>query len=123
MPDDRPALSTTQTVGATYAGVGFVFGVIAGIVTFIAAWAYCVMSYGFVLGLGLGWFPAAICAGIVGWATVFLWGIALLIILAIGGFLLISIANLHSNLVLHLALGAAIGWLVWWLSPAWLKGK
>jgi hypothetical protein len=99
----QPDLTVTQTAAISYAGIGFVFGVAAGVVTFIGAWAYCVMTYGFVLGLGLGWFPAAICAGIIGWATVFLWGVALLITLAIGGFVLLAILPLHSSLVLHLA--------------------
>jgi hypothetical protein len=120
----QPDFTVTQTAAISYAGIGFVFGVAAGVVTFIGAWAYCVMTYGFVLGLGLGWFPAAICAGIIGWATVFLWGAALLIILAISGFVLIAmLPGLHSGLVLHLALGAGIGWLVWRISPSWLKGK
>jgi hypothetical protein len=124
LPNGQPAaLSKVQTAGIAYAGIGFVFGVAAGVVTFVSAWAYCVMTYGFVLGLGLGWFPAAICAGVVGWATVFLWGAALLIILAISGFVLLAILPLHSSLVLHVALGAAVGWLVWRVSPALLKGK
>jgi hypothetical protein len=124
MQDSRSALSTTQTAGVAYAGIGFVLGVGAGAVTFIAAWGYCVITYGFVLGLGLGWFPAAICAGIVGWATTFLWGAALLIILVIGGVVLISVAtSLPSAFLVHLALGAAAGWLIWRFSPPWLKGK
>ncbi len=124
VPNGQPTLSTTQTAGIAYAGIGFVFGVGVGVVTFVAAWVYCVMTYGFVLGLGLGWFPAAICAGIVGWATVFLWGPALLIILVIGGGVLISAApGLHSGFLPHILLGAGIGWLVWRISPAWLKGK
>jgi hypothetical protein len=120
----QPDFTVTLTAVISYAGIGFVFGVAAGAVTFIGAWAYCVMTYGFVLGLGLGWFPAAICAGIIGWATIFLWGAALLIILAISGFVLIAmLPSLHSGLALHLALGAGIGWLVWRISPSWLKGK
>lgn len=120
----QPDFTVTQTAAISYGGIGFAFGVAAGVVTFIGAWAYCAMTYGFVLGLGLGWFPAAICAGIVGWVTVFLWGAALLIILLIGGFVLIAmLPGLHSGLVVHLALGAAAGWLIWRVSPSWLKGK
>lgn len=113
--------STPQILGIAYTGAGFIFGMVTGAITFIGAWIYCVMTYGFVLGLGLGWFPAVICAGIVGWATVFLWGAALLALAAIGVLLLISTAS--SSLIMHLALGAAIGWFVWAVSPRWLKGK
>jgi hypothetical protein len=119
----QPDFTVTQTAAISYAGIDVVFGVAAGAVTFIGAWAYCVMTYGFVLGLGLGWFPAAICAGIIGWATVFLWGAALLIILAISGFVLLAIFPLHSSLVLHMALGAGAGWLIWRICPPWLRGK
>ena len=31
-------------------------------VTFIVAWIYCIANYGFLLGVGLGWLPAAITA-------------------------------------------------------------
>lgn len=114
---------TAQTAGLTYAGIGFVFGVIVGVGTFITAWIYCVMAYGFVLGLGLGWFPSAICAGIVGWATVFLWGPVLVILLGFAGFVLVFAIGIKSSLVAHLALGAGVGWLVWRFSPSWLSGK
>lgn len=49
--------------------------------TFIGAWLYCIATYGFLLGVGLGWIPAAISAlalgfvGAWGWPVVvaFLW--------------------------------------------------
>lgn len=121
MSDEKLGLSTVQTVGAVYAGVGYVFGFIIGIVTFIGTWIYCAMTYGFVLGLGLGWFPSAICAGVVGWVTVFLWGPALAALALIG--VLVLVSTVSSSLVAHLALGAAVGWFVWAVSPRWLKGK
>lgn len=34
------------------------------ILVFLAVWAYCTVVYGFVLGLGLGWIPSLICAGV-----------------------------------------------------------
>ena len=43
--------------------VGFV---ITFIITFSGCWLYCIASYGFLLGVSLGWFPAAICAVIAG---------------------------------------------------------
>ena len=42
---------------------------IVGIVAAIIAWIYAIASYGFFLGLGLGWIPSAIIGALVG----FLW--------------------------------------------------
>jgi hypothetical protein len=28
-----------------------------------------------------------------------------------------------TSLLVHILTGAAVGWLVWYFSPAWLKGK
>jgi len=50
-------------------------------ITFIGCWIYAVVSYGWFLGLGLGWFPAAVIGIIAG----LLWP---LIALAVLGFLL-----------------------------------
>lgn len=41
-----------------YAGVGGVVGVL----TFIVSWIYCIATYGFLLGVGLGWLPSIIVA-------------------------------------------------------------
>lgn len=49
------------------------FGVIIGLVTFFACWAYAIFQWGFLLGLGLGWLPSffiALIAGFVGPALV-----------------------------------------------------
>jgi len=35
---------------------------LTGIVTFIGCWIYCIATYGFLFGVGLGWLPSAICA-------------------------------------------------------------
>ena len=43
----------------------------------IAAYIYCIATYGFLFGLGLGWLPSGILAAIVGGLTVFLWGAAI----------------------------------------------
>ena len=42
---------------------------ITGAIMFIGCWIYCIATYGFLLGVGLGWLPSAICAVIGG----FLW--------------------------------------------------
>jgi hypothetical protein len=58
---------------------------IVAIVTFFSCWIYCVATYGFLLGVGLGWLPSLIVAVIAG----FLWPF---ILLAIG--LLIFVAGI-----------------------------
>ena len=35
---------------------------ITGLIVFIVAWIYCIATYGFLLGVGLGWLPAIITA-------------------------------------------------------------
>jgi hypothetical protein len=67
-----------ERVGLTYIGIGQVLGYIVGLLTFVGAYIYCIATYGFLLGLGLGWIPASIVAAIVGYLTVVLWGPALL---------------------------------------------
>lgn len=49
------------------------FGMIIGLVTFFACWAYAIFQWGFLLGLGLGWLPSvfvALIAGFVGPALI-----------------------------------------------------
>lgn len=43
--------------------------------TFIAAWIYCIATYGFLVGVSLGWIPAAICAGIASAIFYYGWGL------------------------------------------------
>ncbi|MEX1205815.1 MAG: hypothetical protein WEB85_11245 [Dongiaceae bacterium] len=60
--------------------VGFVlFWVIA----FIGFWIYAINEYGFLLGVGVGWFPAAIAATVVAalWPLIMLVGVFVLAIL------------------------------------------
>ena len=50
-----------------------------GAIVFIGSWIYCIAEYGFLLGVGLGWLPSMIVAGIAG----FLWPvIAIVLVLA-----------------------------------------
>ncbi len=63
-----------------YLGIGYILGSISAVLTFIGAYIYCVATYGFLLGLGLGWLPSGILAMIVFWGVAFLWGPALLLI-------------------------------------------
>jgi hypothetical protein len=52
-------------VSEAYAAIGGLLVMITCIATFIAAYVYCVLTYGFLWGLGLGWLPSAIFAVIV----------------------------------------------------------
>ena len=38
---------------------------VASVVTFFGCWIYCISTYGFLLGVGLGWLPSGIVAAIV----------------------------------------------------------
>jgi len=50
-------------------------------IVFIGCWIYCIAAYGFLLGVGLGWLPSLIAAGVIAlaWPLVFL----LLLIIAV----------------------------------------
>ncbi len=56
---------------------------IAGLVWFLAfigLWIYCIDTYGFMVGGGLGWFPSAIGASVIAalwplWAAGIVWAV------------------------------------------------
>jgi hypothetical protein len=109
-----------KNAGITYLGAGAVLGFVIGFLTFVAAYIYCIATYGFLFGLGLGWLPSAILAGIVGWACVFLWGAVLaLVLLSVFGL----VTFLWPTAVVYAIWGAAIGLFIWWISPRFLKGR
>ena len=39
---------------------------ITGLITFVVTWIYCIATYGFLFGFGLGWLPSIILAYILG---------------------------------------------------------
>lgn len=43
--------------------------------TFIGAWIYCIATYGFLIGVSLGWIPSAICAAISAAIFYYGWGL------------------------------------------------
>jgi hypothetical protein len=53
---------------------GNVFGLIVGFITFASSWIYCMATYGFLFGVGLGWLPSIIVAFFAYLAAVLLWG-------------------------------------------------
>lgn len=56
---------------------------ITACIVFIGSWIYCIIEYGFLLGVGFGWVPSIIVAVIAGalWPLI-IWGIAVLVLLA-----------------------------------------
>lgn len=53
--------------------------VVIGGLTCIVSWVYCIATYGFLLGLGLGWIPSAMVATILG----ALWPLVVVVLIAI----------------------------------------
>lgn len=47
---------------------------ISWVIIFIGSWIYCIATYGYLLGLGLGWLPSLIVASLAS----FLWPIAII---------------------------------------------
>lgn len=48
--------------------VWYKFGAaITWLIIFVSVWIYCIAMYGFLLGVGLGWLPAAITASVLCW--------------------------------------------------------
>ena len=58
---------------------------IVGFIAFICVWIYAIASWGFLLGVAFGWFPAMIVAVIVGalWPLVLL-GVGVIALIIIG---------------------------------------
>jgi hypothetical protein len=103
-----------------YLGIGSVLGIGAAVLTFICAYIYCIATYGFLLGLGLGWLPSLILAALIGGATVFLWAPALVLGLLFAATMLVA---LSPKLLVGGLFGAAVGWLVWRVAPKALSGR
>ena len=55
-------------------GVGVI---IVGIISFVVIWIYAIASWGFLIGLAVGWFPALIGGFILG----ILWPLVIIVIL------------------------------------------
>lgn len=47
-------------------GIYKVIGALVFFATFVVTWWWCIEEYGFLLGVGVGWFPSLIVAAIVG---------------------------------------------------------
>jgi hypothetical protein len=56
----------TSSSNIDWAVVYFIGFALTGVLVFIGSWIYCIASYGFLLGFGLGWLPAIIIATLLG---------------------------------------------------------
>ena len=63
-----------------YFDIGRVLGFIAAVITFIGGYIYCIDTYGFLFGFGLGWLPSIILAFLVFLGVVWLWGPILILL-------------------------------------------
>ncbi|MBA2677251.1 MAG: hypothetical protein H0U76_02465 [Ktedonobacteraceae bacterium] len=70
-------LKTIHKASANWSTVYWVGYWICWFLIFLGCWAYCIGTYGFLLGVGLGWLPSVIAAYVLS----LLWP---LIVLAVG---------------------------------------
>jgi len=89
---------------------GGLLGIIAALIIFVAAWAYCTIHYGFLFGFGLGWLPAGMLAAIVGAVS---WLVSPLAAgLLFGSLLLIALWQ-DPELLVWLLLAFFAAWVIW----------
>lgn len=68
-----------------YKRLSVVVAAVIAVISFFASWIYCIASYGFLFGLGLGWLPSlfvgaiAFGVGFIAWPLI-LFGVAALFI-------------------------------------------
>ncbi|SLJ96073.1 hypothetical protein SAMN06295987_102600 [Novosphingobium mathurense] len=72
-----------------YWAIGDWIGAVFGLIAFLGSWWYCVATYGYLFGFGLGWLPSIILAAIVGFASKLLWGPA---VLSVAGLIALSLS-------------------------------
>ena len=96
----------------TYTDLGWIFAVLTGPATLLAVWIYCAVTYGFLLGFGLGWIPALILALLVALATIFLWPLAAVAVL----YVIYRVFGVHPELLIYIAVfvGIIAIVMIWW---------
>lgn len=72
--------SAEDWANGVYEVVGVLLQIVASLVIFFGGWIWCTLTYGFLLGFGLGWLPSLIAASIVG--AILRYGWPLLLFLA-----------------------------------------
>ena len=95
--------------GVFHAGSGLL-GIIAALATFVTAWAYCTIHYGFLFGFGLGWLPAGMLAAIVGAVS---WLVSPLAAGLLSGSLLLIALWQDPALLVWLPLALFAAWVMW----------
>src|SRR5215468_901284 len=89
---------------------GGLLGIIVALATFVTAWTYCTIHYGFLFGFGLGWLPAGILAAIAGAVS---WLVSPLAAgLLLGSLLLIALWQ-DPELLAWLSLALFAAWVMW----------
>jgi hypothetical protein len=85
---------------------------LAGPATLLAVWIYCAVTYGFLLGLFLGWIPALILALVVAVAMIYLWPLAVVALL----YLIFREFGIHPQLLAYFAgfVAALTIAMIWW---------
>ena len=96
----------------TYTDIGWICAALTGPATFLGIWIYCAVTYGLLLGLGLGWIPALMLALVVAVATIFLWPVAAIVIL----YVIYRVTDIHPSLLTEVAplVGIIALAAVWW---------
>jgi hypothetical protein len=94
-----------------YTDVGWFCAALTGPATFAAVWIYCVVTYG-LLGFVTGWIPALILAVLVAIASIFLWPLAVVVLV----YVIYRVFNIYPELPVYIAafLGILAIATVWW---------
>lgn len=105
-PEYKPPLRRAFT------DLGWACAALTGPATFVAAWIYCTVTWGFVFGFFLGWIPALILALVVAIATIYLWPLAAVALL----YVIYRVFDIHPELLAYI--GVLVGIIaiaaVWW---------
>ena len=56
-----------------YLKIGVIAGRVVGGIAFLASYWYCIDTYGYLLGFGLGWLPSGILFVVTQWVTLWVW--------------------------------------------------
>ena len=89
----------------TYWDIGMLCGLVVGAITFIVSWIYCIATYGFLFGVGLGWLPSLIVGGLAFLLTTALWGV----VLALVGLIVLVVVYGRYQQELEFAFRVALG--------------
>jgi hypothetical protein len=85
-------------------------GMIVALATFVTAWAYCTIHYGFLFGFGLGWLPAGMLAAIAGALS---WLVSPFAAGLLLGSLLLTALWEDPELLVWLPLALLAAWVMW----------